>query len=210
MKQIKIYSERNTGAIYMEWLVKANLSVNIIDSFELGWKHRVAPSEEELSNELKKNVLYLCLVKNPYSWAISMHKRPYLHEVVKSLGFTDFLKYSFGDYRNPVIMWNTKNKSYLKMADYVDHHEVIKYEDLLINPHKILFDISEKHNFKINGVFRNINNLLTHSHGMRKRQFHNEYYINEEWKKQLHPRHIESINKYLDSELMNKLNYKYL
>lgn len=210
MKQIKIYSERNTGSLYLEWLVKNNFKTKVIDTFELGWKHRIAPSTEELNSEMKQNVLYLILVKNPYSWIMSMHKRPFQHEILKDLSFSDFLKYSYGDYRNPIVMWNTKNNSYLRMSEYVDHHEIIKYEDLLQNPNEILIGISQKHNFKINGTFRNVNNLLTHKHGITKRSFHKEHYLNEEWVKKFQPKHIDVINQYLDEELMKKLNYKYL
>lgn len=210
MKQIKIYSERNTGSLYLEWLVKNNYKTKVIDTFELGWKHRLAPSSDELSIEMKQDVLYLCLVKNPYSWVMSMHKRPFQHEILKELNFSDFLKYSYGDYRNPIVMWNAKYNSYLKLAEYVEHHEIIKYEDLLQNPNEILMNISKKHDFKINGIFRNMNNLLTHKHGITKRSFHKDHYINEKWVKKFHPKHIEFINQYLDKELMEKFNYKYL
>jgi hypothetical protein len=210
MKQIKIYSERNTGSLYLEWLVKNNFKTKVIDTFELGWKHRLAPSAEELGPELKQDVLYLCLVKNPYSWVMSMHKRPFQHEVLKELRFSEFLKYSYGDYKNPITMWNIKNNSYVKMSEYVNHHEVIKYEDLLQNPNEILMNISEKYNFNINGIFRNVNNLLTHKHGMTKRSFHKDHYIREEWIRKLQPKHIALINLQLDKELMQKLNYKYL
>ena len=100
MRFIKIYGEQNSGTIYLEWLLNKNLDTTLLDSYEFGWKHRMAPSEDELTDKIKQEVLFLCLVKNPYSWLISMHKRPYHHESLRKLSFFDFLKYSYGDYRN--------------------------------------------------------------------------------------------------------------
>ncbi|MBM3436021.1 MAG: hypothetical protein FJY07_07410 [Bacteroidetes bacterium] len=207
MKFIKIYGEQNSGTIYLEWLLKKNLDAVLLDSFDFGWKHRVAPIEEELNDKMKNEVLFLCLVKNPYSWLISMHKRPYNHESLKKLSFSDFIKYSFGDYRNPIIMWNIKNSSYLRLKEYVKYLEIIRYEEILAKPDELILILSEKYGFTKDVFFKNITNLLTNTHGIKQQKFHKEYYLNEEWKRNLRSDHIRFINQFLDKELMEKLNY---
>ena len=210
MKFIKIYGERNSGTIYLEWLVKKNLNTEILETYDLGWKHRLAPTEDEISEKTKKDVLFLCLVKNPYSWLLSMHKRPYFHESLRKLSFSDFIKYSYGDYRNPIIMWNLKNQSYLDLSNFVENHKIVRYEDVLKDPATTINSLADKYGFKKTVFFKNIQNLLTNTHGMKSRKFHKVYFINEEWKKRLHNININHINKYLDKDVMEKFNYSFL
>ncbi len=207
MRFIKIYGEQNSGTIYLEWLLKKNLDATLLDSYDFGWKHRIAPAEDELTDKMKQEVLFLCLVKNPYSWLISMHKRPYHHESLRKLSLSDFLKYSYGDYRNPMVMWNTKNAAYMKMKEYVKFYDFLKYEDILENPEEFINSLADKYNFPKPHMFKNISNLLTNSHGIKSQKFHKEYYLNEEWRKNLRHDHVQQINAWLDKDLMEKLNY---
>ncbi|MEZ5196620.1 MAG: hypothetical protein R2764_09525 [Bacteroidales bacterium] len=139
-----------------------------------------------------------------------MHKRPYNHDVLKSLSFADFVRFSYGDYRNPVTMWNMKNNSYVELENYVKNYSLIRYEDLLANPESLINAISERFDIQKSGVLKNINRVLTNSHGIKRNKFHKEYYLNEIWKKKLRPVHIEHINEFLDEKLMQKLNYTYI
>jgi len=210
MKYVKVYGARNSGTIFLEWLVNKNLDVKNLDTYDLGWKHRVAPSEDELTEKMKEEVVFLCLVKNPYSWLLSMHKRPYHHESLRNLSFKDFVKYSYGDYRNPMVMWNIKIESYFKLNEFVRNHEIVKYEDILKDPNKMLDNLSERYGIEKPAFYKNINNLLTNNHGIKHQKFHKEFYLHERWKMKLRPEHIEQINKFLDKELMEKLNYTIL
>jgi hypothetical protein len=207
MKFIKIYGEQNSGTIYLEWLLKKNLDATLLDSYDFGWKHRIAPSKDELTEKMKQEVLYLCLVKNPYSWLISMHKRPYHHESLHKLSLMEFIKYSYGDYRNPIVMWNQKNDSYVKMEEYVQLHEIVKYEEILEDPPKFMNLLAEKFGFSKPAIFKNISSLLTNSHGIKSQSFHKDYYLNEDWRKNLRHDHVKEINSWLDRDLMQKLNY---
>lgn len=97
MMLIKIYGERNTGTNYLEKLLwnhlpdlelQKNEKFSIMPSSillsheedlkQLGWKHRLLDANFlELLNIEKNNLLILTLTKNPYSWLLSLHKRPY-------------------------------------------------------------------------------------------------------------------------------------
>jgi len=59
-------------------------------------------------------------------------------------------------------------------------------------------------------LFKNINNLLTNSHGIINQKFHKDFYTEEKWQKSLRPRHIEFINGLIDKSLMEKFNYEIL
>ena len=210
MTLVKVYGERNSGTIYLEWLLRNNLEITIDGSPEFGWKHRLAPSEEELSDESKKQVVFVCLVKNPYSWLLSMHKRPYHHESLRELSFSDFLKYSYGDYRNPIVMWNTKIKSYVDLGNYVDNYMFIKYEDTLADFKKTINDFAERFTLRKPELYKNIKNQLSNRNGVISQHFHLDYYLEEKWRKRLRSHHIEHVNRFLDKDLMEKFNYSYL
>lgn len=210
MDKIKIYGERNSGTIYLEWLIHKNLVAEIVEGFEFGWKHRLAPVEDELTDLMKNEILYLCLVKNPYSWLLSMHKRPYQHEVLKDLSFSEFIRYSYGDYKNPVALWNIKNRSYVELGNHVRHHMILKYEDLLKEPRTQLDHIAEVFSIEKPGLFINIQKLLTNKHGIRREKFHTEYYIKEAWRKKLHRDQINFINSNIDQDLMRQFDYTLL
>ncbi len=92
---IKIYGERNTGTNYLESLIERNINftkpkegaciASSADSFvalskmrRLGWKHRLV-SARHLQEEgiQRESIFVITLTKNPYSWLLSLHKRPY-------------------------------------------------------------------------------------------------------------------------------------
>ena len=81
-KKVKVFGERNSGTIYLEKLLVKNFKVDIADYFTLGWKHRLAPHKEEL-DKIEDDIIYLILVKNPYAWLRSMHRKPYHQEQLK-------------------------------------------------------------------------------------------------------------------------------
>jgi hypothetical protein len=207
---IKVFGERNSGTIYLEKLLQKNFKINIADFQTLGWKHRLAPDKEELA-KADEHLIYLILIKNPYSWLRSMHRKPYNHEELKKLSFNQFIEFPYGDYRNPVIMWNDKYTSYLKMEQNVKNITFIKYEDLLEFPEKILTDLKNKFNLKTSLFwFSDINNQLTNHHGEMKKKFHKNYYLKEKWKSEYTPKTLDLVNKYLDRNLMHQFNYKIL
>jgi hypothetical protein len=133
-----------------------------------------------------------------------------MHEELKKLRFREFLKYPYGDYRNPIIMWNLKNKSYLEMAAYTKNHIFLRYEDFLESVSGPLNEIANKFELAIPPLYKNIHSLLTNTHGISGNRFHSDYYTKEIWRTKLSSKHIEIINRFLDKELMSQLNYSLL
>lgn len=211
MKDIKIYGERNTGTVYLEWLLKKNLRINLLDEFELGWKRRLAPQNGEITNEQRNEILFLCLIKNPYSWVLSMYRKPKMHEYLKKLKFHEFVRYPYGDYANPLEMWNIKNRSYIELKNSVKHHQLVRYEDLVAQPKEILTQLREQFGLsKTLSWFKTQNRYISGTEGVLKRRFHSDYYLHERWKHELKDSDVQFINSILDKELMEKAGYEIL
>lgn len=210
-KQVKIYAERNSGSLYLEWLLNKNLKVDRNEGFELGWKRRIAPGADELSEEMRKNMNFICMVKNPYSWLLSLHRRPVKHESLRETSFSDFIRYSFGDYPNPVVIWNKKIRSYVEMESYVEKYLLIFYEKLLETPKAALEAISL--NFDIPKSFlwfKNLDKQISNNYGVMSKRFPKGYYLKERWKEELDYHDIQFINEHLDLDLAKSLNYEIL
>ncbi len=206
-KKIKVFGERNSGTIYLEKLLRKNFKVQVLDYYTLGWKHRLAPSETEISSQ-DSSIIYLILVKNPYSWLRSMYRKPYHQEELKRLDFNEFIEFPYGDYANPVIMWNTKYASYLNLENYVENIAFLKYEDLLKFPEKTLNDIKNRFDLTPSMYwFSDIQNQLTNNHGELKKKFHKNYYLQEKWKSEYSPELFNLVNKHLDKNLMTTFGY---
>lgn len=244
MVRIKIFGERNTGTNYLENILELNLNVILLPSsaaeipflfkFEwyknlfflltenqnLGWKHS-RPNKEIVINHLKHDsqLLIFFLVKNPYSFLLSLHKRPYHNESKKGLKFQNFLsdkwetvsrEKAIKAFDNPIEMWNDKVKSYLEILNlFPNQVQLIRYEDLIENPNKILELIST--NFNVEFKQSEFVNYET-STKLDNKIFSDyaEYYIQERWKEKLTISDINFINKFLDKDIMNLLDYKYL
>jgi len=93
------------------------------------------------------------------------------------------------------------------MKEYVQFHQIIRYEDILKEPANFINQLAEKYSFPKPAIFKNITNLLTNSHGIKNQQFHKDYYLDEDWKKSLRHEHVQLINTWLNESLMNELNY---
>jgi len=142
---IKLYGERNTGTNYLESLIKRNLYVTMLrgdahplvqfvspwlewprDLFfsftarnNLGWKHAVAVGSEQLQAwNATESIFFITITKNPYSWLLSMQRRPYhLSNKSKAGSFEKFLQTPWravgrenyaGWFETLIDLWNLK------------------------------------------------------------------------------------------------------
>lgn len=92
---IKICGERNTGTNYLMKLLATHFSiiaqagsafkitssrpdVDFKQHGELGWKHRLVSADFfQKKNINREDILFVVMVKNPYSWLLSLHKSAY-------------------------------------------------------------------------------------------------------------------------------------
>lgn len=248
IRYIKVYGERNTGTNYLVQLLKTNFQLRVLrgtvpkfikkpasyfslqepvkDLFfqltshkNLGWKHREVDNMTRLKkNKLVPYTLFLVISKNPYSWLLSLYRRPY-HFMgnVKDLDFCTFLQTKWGsigresrrkEYTNPIIMWNIKHQSYLDLSNLFRTY-VIRYEDLVQNPQKIIFEIAKKLDIQ-----KNPEDILNYTDSTKDNDknfdYYKEYYGYELWRKKLSKKAITYINNDLDQHIMHALNYKFI
>lgn len=244
---IKIFGERNTGTNYLSALLDINFGVNLLrgtvpktlnkifhflphpenlrdiyfsstSQSNLGWKHREIINPENLINsKLAKRTVFITLTKNPYSWLLSLYKRPYHQSIQSDQSFESFLTTKWvtnkresnrNEYKNPIDLWNIKNLSYLSLGNEFNVMH-IKYEDLLKNPEILLNKLATDFNLKLKN--ETIVNFESSTKDKSKdNSYYKNYYGKELWKNKLTKESIEIINKQLDSYLMDYFDYKFL
>ena len=137
----KFMGERHTASNAIATFIVENFRVGVVANHYLGWKHRLAPQREEwLQRELAtargvsinyQSTLFVLTVRHPLSWLRAMHREPYCwHQPeLKDLPFDTFLRNPIEDYRNPIVMWNQKYRSYRRFADEIPFSIFLRLED---------------------------------------------------------------------------------
>ena len=142
---IKVFGERHSGTNAIGYFAGQNFNLQTKRHDFLGWKHRLAPEQEEWSKFDVESCLFIFCLRNPYSWLQAMHKEPYYEHYpkIKELSFEDFLKFSIEDYENSIAMWNKKNSSYQRMAKEVPNSIIINVEEFHSSQEKIHADLKQ-------------------------------------------------------------------
>ncbi|NND04368.1 MAG: hypothetical protein HKN91_16450 [Acidimicrobiia bacterium] len=184
----------------------------------LGWKHRLVSTDDIGAIDLAGKTTFVTLSKNPYSWAISMWRRPY-HAVGEAP--TDLAAFVAAEwptvrrergpkrYRSLTEMWNAKNRAYIDVADSFPTVN-LRYEDLLRDP----FEVIERVRLE-SAADRNLTeykNIVASAKGDSEKgySFYRQYYLNEEWRSEMDDSTIERMNSDLDRDLMERLGYDIL
>jgi Sulfotransferase domain len=246
-REIKIYGERNAGTNYLTELLKANLEARLLPGTvpmpinraqrllpgnqwlrdiyfsrtfheNLGWKHSmVIPPRLLAAGARERNVGFITITKNPYSWLLSMHRRPYNNWSIRKASFEDFLRTRWrtvgrenaASLANPIHLWNQKNGAYRELAKALPTLS-IRYEDILADPNAVLektatfLRVQRKH-----GATRNVFES-TKNDGDKDFSYYQSYYLQERWRDSLSMRAIGLINDRLDRSLMEYFGYAFL
>jgi hypothetical protein len=257
---LKVFGERNCTTTYLEALIARNLDVPMLrgtapeawfdtneiteDSLDLyfaltrstnlGWKHAMAPDRESLSAHDAPRAVFVTLTKNPYSWLLSFHRRPYhrggngsrsLREVycptwpaAEQVPFEVFLTSPWQpvgregvaqDFRDPVDVWNRKNRSYLALRDLAPCLN-LKYEDLVEDPESAVEKIADT--FALGrrvSHFENIDVSLQRTPGQTFGSYR-DFYLKETWRDSYTPALLDYINERLDAAVMEGFGYDML
>lgn len=241
MQSLKIYGERNTGTNYLKQLLESNLNVHLLrgtvprkhplcyneftknvyfhftSKYNLGWKHSFVDRDFVKKNTCLTNTYFIFLVKNPYSFLLSLYKKSYHFIGNKPETFQNFLNHTWRlqkrdnlkakSLESPVFLWNFKVSSYLEyMDDQPGNSMLIKYEDLVNDPKKTLQTIADS--FSLNKKTSFINITSSTKPDNKRFEDYQDYYLNEKWRNNIEYSEIELINKYLDKELVHRLGYK--
>ncbi|MBI3926773.1 MAG: hypothetical protein HY319_14630 [Armatimonadetes bacterium] len=233
--RLKLYGERNSGTRYLERLLRRNLRVRLLpgtvprllDSLSLGnewvkdlyfrktfgrnlgWKHMLVPEADWLPGD----TFFVCLTKDPYSWLLSLYRRPH-HARRRYSSFQAFLAAPWESvgrensppcFANPMDLWNQKTASYLRLAR-ARPTLLVTYEELLADPPAVVARIGELSEGRPrSGPFRNISRST--KAGGRDYAFCRDYYLDRRWARELEPGALLLINEHLDAGLMARLGY---
>lgn len=244
---IKIFGERNTGTNYLEKLISQNMQVTLLPGTapssvtrlgrrlradwptnlyfaltrhrHLGWKHSPAHLPEPLPQAFQGRLCLVMLMKNPYSWLLSLWRRPYHNKraVRRMQDLHEFITtpwpamardwYTTREYASPVDLWNHKVGSLFGMHGVPSVR--LRYEDLLAAPEDALARIAGTARISLTGSFSNILDS-TKRRETRDNDAYRNYYLNEEWRAQLDDKVIAEINQRLDIDIVKKAGYELL
>ena len=182
----------------------------------LGWKHSLVKSANQLCKYriTSNNLSFITLTKNPYSWLVSLYKRPY-HQYWKSKpSFDAFLCTPWQTllrenarkvYQNPIEIWNDKNRSYIQLGE---RFRVLNltFESLLADPENTIETIKATCSLTSKTpVFTNIEESTKKD----SKSFYDyqNYYLNEIWRNELTDKAILHINRFLDNNLLEYYGY---
>lgn len=249
-KKLKLYGERNTGTRYLTQLLEHNLSSDVIrgvvprwatwiqslspgkegfrDTYfkrtfahNLGWKHSQVPVDRLLGlDDRIGDVHFVALVKNPYSWLLSLGKRPYHQRqglTVDSMGIETLLKSEWPTvgrengpkaYRDAIDLWNCKVGSYLELANRLPT-TILTYEALVADPAAELDKLRRATGSNwTQGRFENLAESTKEKD--KDSAYYLDYYGNERWRSKLSDEAIALINTRLSHTLMTEFGYRLL
>ena len=154
--------------------------------------------------------------KHPLAWFMSLYKSP-SNYTIKQGTFEEFLRSPWltvgrenspKEIENPMILWNIKNASYIQINEKKSGIN-LRYEDLLLDPEKVLEDIRN-----VFGLEKNLQKFINLEWSTKgdKTVFtdYQKYYLEEKWKQKLSEEAINIINKYLDDKLLSYYQYEKL
>jgi hypothetical protein len=184
---------------------------------ELGWKHAKILGQNDSRTGFPIGTGFVAVVKNPYSWLISLHRRPYQNESLKSLPFSDFIRQPWRTverenssqeyYDNPVLLWNDKVASYSNLENF-GPLVLARYEDVLQSLESFLQRVADTFGLSVRRPVQ-IPASSTKSDG-RSTESIAKYYLAEKWRDKIKPSDIEYINSHLDHDLMATFKYTVL
>jgi hypothetical protein len=185
----------------------------------LGWKHSAAKPVSTIANcPLVRNndVLFLTITKNPYSWLLSLYRRPYHQYYSNKPDFETFLNSSWKTVgrdntkkrlENPIELWNMKNASYLQLSGLNVLN--ITTESVFEDPEAVITKISNSFSIrKLSDKFINYDRSTKDSR--KDSNYYRDYYLNERWRNELSNNARAIINESVDKKLMAYFGYKLL
>lgn len=184
----------------------------------LGWKHTRLKTMKELNKYklIQSNLVLLTITKNPYSWLLSLHRNPYHQYYTDKPSFEDFLQRQWktigrenvdSALKNPMELWNIKNKSYLQPQNKKLIN--ITTESIFNDPEAIIQKISQQHSIeRKSGKFVNYERSTKDKN--KGSAYYRDYYLLEKWRDELSNEAIAIINESIDEELMFHFGYNVL
>jgi hypothetical protein len=174
------------------------------------WKHAL-PIWDRAFVEKRAHVVFC--VRNPYSWVLSLARRPYHQKGPKTTRVLDFVSQPWltvsrdnmeAVLRSPMDLWNGKVAAYggfMRQADVPT--QLIRFENFVADPEaevrQVLLDF---------GIgFENVRSVVSTKNSSMTLEDISAYYRREYWKKSLTAEVVAAINGSVDWELAAQYGY---
>ena len=166
---------------------------------------------------LNRGICFLSITKNPYSWLLSLYRKPYSHQYSgPKPDFETFLRSPWKTVArdncdavlpNPVALWNIKNASYLQLKHLSGLN--ITTESTIRDPEAVIAKISE--HFSIDILSQQFLNYEKSTKDSTKDfAYYQDYYLNQKWRNELSAQAVSSISDAVDKNLMHHFAYEVL
>ena len=165
----------------------------------------------------KRDICFMSITKNPYSWLLSLYRKPYSHQY--SGGRPDFETFLQTPWKtvardncenllaSPIALWNIKNASYLQLANLNGLN--ITTESTVQDPQSVIEKISDHFSIdRLSGEFLNYEKSTKDE--TRNFSYYQDYYLNEKWRDGLSDQAVATISGAVDRNLMRHFGYKVL
>ncbi|MFC3285781.1 hypothetical protein [Litchfieldella rifensis] len=185
----------------------------------LGWKHAKVKERKEIESAkvYKENrIFFITITKNPYSWLLSLHKRPYHQTHLKNLSFSGFIESEWKTVRrenvgrnlnSPVDLWNVKNRSYQNLDGLDVIH--LTTEEIFESPEAVVDKIQNRFSLdRVSEKFMDYNKSIKEKG--KDSGYYRQYYLEEKWRSKLTCNAVDKINQSLDRSLMERFGYEML
>ncbi len=183
----------------------------------LGWKHARTPVGPMDGSAYPAGVGIVTLRKNPYSWLLSLHRRPYAADRAEyraHLPFAEFVKMPWPTrtrengppfYETPMDLWCDKVASYA-LLDAIAPTAHLTYEEVLRDPARSFRTVSADLDIPL--VTDGIDLQTATKRDPSSFEHYKRYYLGEEWRAKLDPETVEFINAHLDADLVARSGYR--
>ncbi len=176
------------------------------------WKH-AAPVVDDSYGAKDASVLFL--VRDPYSWVLSLGKRPYHTRAPKLDSVKAFVErpwLAMGRDNidtvliSPMVLWNEKLRAYRAFAKAAPvPSTALKFEDFVLEPVAALTRALAEFNIPAKGLTEIAPSTKRGGMGREVRRAH---YASEAWKSELDANAVAAINTYVDWDVATSFGYE--
>lgn len=177
------------------------------------WKHGCAHYEPAFKAQ-GINVMFL--VRNPYSWILSLYRKPYHQQSSREVDFDLFLRRPWKTVArdetssllaSPLELWNHKLASYRDFATAARADDLatttMRFEDFVTHPSRALNAALSAMGYRPSGL-RTLAPTKPMGKKARERRY---YYGQEQWRRDLIVEDVAFINNVIDWDLAEQFGY---
>ncbi len=201
-----------------KWLDEYLDALNFDNTSRIGgvaaWKH-AAPYFDESFAKVNASVIFT--IRNPYSWLISLYKRPHHAKGISCKNLEQFVDFPWMTMakdrvapvlNSPMGLWNEKLRAYGEFQDCCDiPYYQIRFEDFVQKPVESLAAALGSFGFETNGLVAIPLSVKNENHSATGLA---DYYRQEKWRLRLTRQSVALINQHTNWQIAERFGYQML